>query len=58
MIVETAIVMGNLIGWRITLSTGTYLIWRDQKGMAGIRAGDHFIPGLGETIEYNVVYSS
>ena len=54
MILEKATVNGKLIGHRLSFNGQTYLIFEDQKGMPGIRCGDHFVPGVDEHVDYVV----
>ena len=58
MVVEMAKSNGKFIGFRITVGAFKYLVWRDQQNMEGIRSGESFVPGIGETIEYEIVYAS
>lgn len=58
MILELATVDDRTIGWRITIGSQRFLIFKDQAGMPGVRIGDAFVPGLLQTIEYRVVYDS
>ena len=58
MVFELALIKNKIIGWRLTLGNDHFLIWRDQASMPGIRSGNAFIPGIGEVIKYEVIYSS
>ena len=58
MVFEIATSKGKIIGWRLTLGTDCYLIWKDQTSMPGIRVGKAFIPNIGETIKYKSIYVS
>ena len=58
MIFELATSQNKIIGWRLTLGNQKFLIWRDQEGMPGIRSGDAFVPGIEETIKYEIIYTS
>lgn len=45
---------GSLIGWRLSSKGSTFLVWNDPK-FSGFRVGDAFVPGVDETIRYEVV---
>lgn len=49
---------GKVIGWRLNVGTDTLLVFVDQEGMPGFRQGNAFVPGYGDRIEYEPVFSS
>lgn len=58
MIFELALSETKIIGWRLTVGNEMFLIWKNQEAMPGIRKGDTFVPGIGETIKYEIIYTS